>query len=169
MGNLDGTDPSLALNPKAKAEAEARKAKEEAEARKAKEEAEARKAKEEAARAAQAAKPKTTTPPARSTSIPAPERGITYKVQITAAHKEVGKAYFQARHRYSGDFSIERHQGWIKYVTGSYANYKDARDQRVNFVQAGHNFPGPFVTAYNNGERITVQEALLISNQKWVQ
>lgn len=171
MGNLDGADPSLSLNARAKADAEAAKAKQEAEARKAQEEAAARKAKEEAASTAQATKPKTTatTPPAKSTSIPAPERGVTYKVQITAAHKEVGKAYFQARHRYSGNFSIERHQGWIKYVTGSYTNYSEARDQRVNFVQAGHNFPGPFVTAYNNGERITVQEALLISNQKWVQ
>ncbi|MBX2980831.1 MAG: hypothetical protein KF905_16210 [Flavobacteriales bacterium] len=171
MGSLDGADPSLSLNARAKADAEAAKAKQEAEARKAQEEAAARKAKEEAASTAQATKPKTTatTPPAKSTSIPAPERGVTYKVQITAAHKEVGKAYFQARHRYSGNFSIERHQGWIKYVTGSYTNYSEARDQRVNFVQAGHNFPGPFVTAYNNGERITVQEALLISNQKWVQ
>ena len=54
-------------------------------------------------------------------------------------------------------------------MTGRYGNYKEARDQRQAFVQAGHNFPGPFVTAYNNGDRITVQEALLISNQKWIQ
>jgi hypothetical protein len=130
-------------------------------------------------------KPKTepvrTTEPARdkqqatATTKPAPtviagaEKGITFKVQITAAHREVGKAYFTARHRYSGEFSIERHQGWIKYVTGRFGTYREARDQRQDFIQAGHNFPGPFVTAYNNGERITVQEALLISNQKWVQ
>ena len=101
--------------------------------------------------------------------ISGPEKGITYKVQITAAHREVGKPYFAARHKYKGDFSIERHEGWIKYVTGRFADYKQARDQRQAFVQAGHNFPGPFVTAYNNGDRITVQEALLISNQKWVQ
>ena len=110
--------------------------------------------------------PKQTTTPR---SIPAPEKGVTYKVQITAAHREVGKSYFSARHRFTGEFSIEHHQGWIKYVTGSYGQYKEARDQRTSYVQAGHNFPGPFVTAYNNGERITVQEALVLSSQQWVQ
>lgn len=101
--------------------------------------------------------------------IPAPETGVTYKVQITAAHREVGTEYFTARHHFSGDFGIERHEGWIKYTTGRYAEYRQARDQRQAFVSAGHNFPGPFVTAYNNGERITVQEALMISRQSWVQ
>lgn len=101
--------------------------------------------------------------------IPAPETGVTYKVQITAAHREVGTEYFQGRHRFGGDFGIERHEGWIKYTTGRYAAYKEARDQRQAYVSAGYNFPGPFVTAYNNGERITVQEALMISQQRWLQ
>jgi len=105
----------------------------------------------------------------RPNRIPAPETGVSYKVQITAAHREVGTAYFQARHRFGGDFGIERHEGWIKYTTGRYTAYKDARDQRQAFVSAGHQFPGPFVTAYNNGERITVQEALMITQQRWVQ
>lgn len=104
-----------------------------------------------------------------SSRIPAPEKGVNFKVQITAAHREVGKDYFRSRHRYSGDFSIERHQGWIKYVTGNFGTYADAREQRIRLVQAGHEFPGPFVTAYNNGERITVQEALMLSGQKWMQ
>ncbi|MEZ4756748.1 MAG: hypothetical protein R2817_07970 [Flavobacteriales bacterium] len=114
----------------------------------------------------------TTKPPVTAgtgRTIPAPEKGVVFKVQITAAHREVGKAYFMARHRYSGDFQIERHQGWIKYVTGRYGSYQEARDQRTGFVSAGHDFPGPFVTAYNNGERITVQEALMITKQQWVQ
>jgi hypothetical protein len=81
----------------------------------------------------------------------------------------VGKAYFVARHKYNGDFQLERHQGWIKYVTGGYTTYKEARDQRVAYLQGGHDFPGPFVTAYNNGERITVQEALMITKQQWFQ
>lgn len=107
-------------------------------------------------------KPKTTS------RIPTPETGVTYKVQIMAAHKEVGPEYFAEVHRYMGAFGIERHEGWIKYVAGRYSAYKEARDQRQAYVSAGHNFPGPFVTAYNNGDRITVQEALMISQQRWV-
>lgn len=110
--------------------------------------------------------PKVTQPAPR---IPAPETGVNYKVQISAAHREVGKDYFAERHRFSGDFSIERHEGWIKYTSGRFTRYNDARDQRTAYISAGHDFPGPFVTAYNNGQRITVQEALMISNQKWVQ
>ena len=104
--------------------------------------------------------------PARATQTPAPETGIAFKVQITAAHREVGSAYFIQRHRYDGPFSIEHNDGWIKYVTGMFAQYRSARDQRQAYIDAKHNFPGPFVTAYNNGERITVQEALMIARQQ---
>lgn len=102
-------------------------------------------------------------------SVPVPESGITYKVQITAAHREVGKPYFIQRHHYSGDFSIEHNDGWIKYVTGMFDRYNAARDQRQAYIDAKYNFPGPFVTAYNNGERITVQEALMIAKQRSAQ
>ncbi len=116
-----------------------------------------------------AAKPSKKAPAAASTKVPTPETGVTYKVQIMAAHREVGGEYFAQTHRYMGDFGVERHEGWIKYVTGRFADYRAARDQRKAFVDEDHNFPGPFVTAYNSGERITVQEALMVSNQKWVQ
>ena len=103
------------------------------------------------------------------TNTPAPESGITYKVQITAAHREVGKAYFEQRHHYGGDFNNQRNEGWIKYVTGLFDKYKAAREQRQAYIDAQYNFPGPFVTAYNNGERITVQEALMISGHRSAQ
>lgn len=165
LDTLENPDAALAAQQKAQREADAKAAE--------------AKAKQEAAQLAQQQNERTTaateasaqqTPKTTPTPrIPAPEKGVSYKVQITAAHREVGSAYFKARHRYSGDFSIERHQGWIKYVTGGATSYQDARDLRNNLVQAGHEFPGPFVTAYNNGERITVQEALMLSNQQWVQ
>jgi len=181
---VNGVDPDLALRERFAKEAAAKEAEVKATAAKAaeKKEAEARAAEAkvvEAERMEQertqqntTAANRTTKPvsePKKVTAIPAPENGILYKVQISAGHREVGKGYFNARHRYSGNYSVERHQGWIKYVTGRFGSYAEARDQRVSFATAGHNFPGPFVTAYNNGDRITVQEALLLSNQKWLQ
>jgi outer membrane biosynthesis protein TonB len=106
-------------------------------------------------------------PKTEISKAPAPEKGISYKVQIMAAHRTVGKAYFQQRHNYSGEFSIENHEGWVKYTTGRHSVYADARNARET-IRSKYNFDGPFVTAYNDGVRITVQEALMISNQQWV-
>jgi hypothetical protein len=110
--------------------------------------------------------PKTTPKPA-ITSVPDPENGVTYKVQILAGHKVVNKSYFNARHNYNENFGIENHEGWVKYTTGKFNEYKRARDERERLRDSYGTLPGPFVTAYNNGERITVQEALLISKQQW--
>lgn len=96
-----------------------------------------------------------------------PVTSIAYRVQITAANKVVDTEYFREMHQYSGSFDIEHHQGWIKYTTGGFAVYRAARDYRDELMRS-YDFPGPFVTAYNEGERITVQEALMIANQKWV-
>jgi hypothetical protein len=101
------------------------------------------------------------------TSVPSAETGITYKVQILAAHRVVNKSYFQSKHGYDGAFNIENHEGWVKYTTGKFDEYKSARDERERLKGNYNTLPGPFVTAYNNGERITVQEALLITKQQW--
>jgi hypothetical protein len=114
---------------------------------------------------AETASAKTT--PAPVSKAPNPDVAISYRVQITAGKKVVDKAYFSERHKFTGEFMLENHQGWVKYTTGKFENYQGARNHRNQLV-ANHNFPGPFVAAYNDGERITVQEALMISNQKWI-
>ena len=96
-----------------------------------------------------------------------PSIGVSYTVQILAAHKLVEKSYFTARHGYNGGYNIENHEGWIKYTTGKYDDYKQARDAREDVRSKSRNLPGPFVAAYRDGSRITVQEALLVSNQTW--
>lgn len=100
-------------------------------------------------------------------TVPSPEKGITYKVQILAAHRLVDKSYLKKKFSFEDGFNIENHNGWIKYTTGMYTQYKDARDARVKITGESSKLPGPFVTAYNDGERITVQEALLVSKQLW--
>ncbi len=101
------------------------------------------------------------------TGIPAPQTGINYRVQIAAGHAPVSAGYFKATKGINDYVNIEDHEGWKKYTIGGYAQYKEARDQR-EFVKNTNGVNGPFVTAYNNGVRITVQEALMISNQRWV-
>lgn len=98
------------------------------------------------------------------TSVPAPETGISYKVQVGAGHQAVSSNWFVIKFNLTEDIKTESHEGWIKYVVGSFNEYKAARDKR-NVIR--NKVKRAFVTAYNSGQRITVQEALMISNQKW--
>ncbi len=102
-----------------------------------------------------------------ATDYRGPQGGIFYRVQIAASKNNVKVTYFKNKFLFRGEIYLENHAGWYKYTTGNYDKYVEARNKREE-IRAGYKFKGPFVTAYNSGERITVQEALLISKQKWV-
>ena len=100
------------------------------------------------------------------TGISSADEGINYRVQICATKKVAEKNYFKKHKNFNFDVTIENHEGWIKYTTGEYPLYKQARNSR-SLIDENYDLDGPFVAAYNYGERITVQEAIMISNQKW--
>ena len=91
---------------------------------------------------------------------------VDYKVQILAGHRIISEKQVSNQFNYNGEYALETHDGWIKYTVGSNSRYSDARDSRNELKN--YNFPGPFVTAYNYGERISVQEALILTSQNWV-
>ncbi len=98
------------------------------------------------------------------TNVPTPEKKVKYSVQICATHSSPASAYFQNRYGLSEKVKMEAHEGWNKYTVGSFGVYKDARDHREEIRPK---VSDAFVTAYNNGGRITVQEALMITSQQW--
>jgi hypothetical protein len=115
------------------------------------------------------AQPSTT---AKPTKIADPKRKsplnpIRFKVQVLASHQLVNAAFFVKKYQFTRPVIIEEHDEWIKYITGSFNEYKSARDARVE-IRESHDLPGPFVTAYNGNRRITVQEALLTTKQNWI-
>lgn len=105
------------------------------------------------------------TEPTKVTNTPSPETGIAYKVQVGAFRENISIAKFKKKFNLSEKIDLENHEGWSKLTTGSFNEYKAAQDKRNN---VRNNVKTAFVTAYNKGNRITVQEALMISNQKWV-
>jgi len=98
-------------------------------------------------------------------NISRPDYGVAYRVQIAAGHKLVGKNYFK-RLNITDDVQTEIHDGWHKYTVGNFGIYHDARDYRA-YIWNNTPIHDAFVAAYNNGMRVTVQEALMIGNQKW--
>lgn len=102
---------------------------------------------------------------AKVTNTPAPETGIAYKIQVGAFRENISIDKFKKKYKLNDKIELENHEGWSKLITGSFNEYKSARNKR-NSVRT--NVKTAFVTAYNKGSRITVQEALMISNQKWV-
>lgn len=179
--NQSNADADAAAAAAAKAEADrlaAEKAQQAQQQAQAQAQAEAAERARQAAAAAEAAKQEALAQAAREeqdrrnaaastgTSVPNAENGVSYKVQIMAAHRVIDQKYLKSRHGFDESFAIENHEGWVKYTTGSHSVYKGARDDRER-IRNRYTFKGPFVTAYNNGERITVQEALMITRQQW--
>ncbi|HEX7413404.1 MAG TPA: SPOR domain-containing protein, partial [Bacteroidia bacterium] len=103
---------------------------------------------------------------ATTTTATTPKSGnVHYSVQIGAFQKSVNANSLGRRFSIKEAVRTEMQDGYTKCIIGKFNEYKIARDNRETVRGKGVN--DAFVTAYNSGKRITVQEALMVSNQKW--
>ncbi|MBL4586811.1 MAG: hypothetical protein JKX84_07135 [Flavobacteriales bacterium] len=159
-------DNSAAEEAEAAAE-EAKHARETEEARKAEQ---ARKA-EEARREATAAE-ETREEHVEHTEAPAnyndammeAKPGLVFRVQVAAGPNQIAPSFFEEKYGISESVVIEEHEGMFKYVVGEFGSYRPAKTFS-NELRDSNNVNGPFVTAYHDGVRIHVKEALEIAGQ----
>lgn len=101
-------------------------------------------------------------------SIPEKKEGnMNFHVQVGAfTNSKVSAQTLIRKFKIKEKISSEMQGGFSKFMIGSHSDYKKARTQRETMKNV-NGVKSAFVVAYNEGKRITVQEGLMITNQKW--
>jgi hypothetical protein len=91
----------------------------------------------------------------------------SFMVQVGAfTNANVNAGTLQRKFNIQESIKSELQGGFSKFMVGSHKEYKEARGHRETMVTT-NGVKSAFVVAYNYGKRITVQEALMVTNQKW--
>ncbi|MEE2931369.1 MAG: SPOR domain-containing protein [Bacteroidota bacterium] len=89
------------------------------------------------------------------------ENKIVYRIQIGAWKKPLDQTIFKG---VNNVIPIKGKDGWIRYTTGSFVDYKEAVDY-MNQMRA-RGFEDAFISTYKDGERIGLDIAIKTDNQK---
>lgn len=90
-----------------------------------------------------------------------------FSIQIGAfTNSKVKATTLKRKFSIRENIKSEMQEGYSKFMIGTHNEYSKARQKREKVVNE-NGVKSAFVVAYNNGKRITVQEALMVLNQKW--
>lgn len=108
----------------------------------------------------------TSTEPVKTQDVVAKKEGnVVYNVQIGAFRNAIQSDVLSKKFNISETIKSEMAEGFSKFMVGNFNEYKQARSHREEVKHKGCS--SAFVVAYNGSKRITVQEALMITSQKW--
>jgi len=112
-----------------------------------------------------ATNPVNETKPATNNDVAKKEGNVLYCVQVGAFRNAIQSDVLSKKFNITEPIKSEMAEGYSKFIVGNFGQYKEARNHREDIKQKG--CKSAFVVAYNGPKRITVQEALMITSQKW--
>lgn len=90
-----------------------------------------------------------------------PEKGVYFRVQIAATRNKVNVLQHFRQLKVTDEVRVEEAEGWYKYTVGSFHTYQEAKKCKDDLLTKTL-LKDAFIIAYNNGKRITVQEAIAL-------
>ncbi len=106
-----------------------------------------------------------TTENQKSNVVTNKEGNVFYCTQIGAFKNAIATDVLTKKFKINETIKTEMTDGFNKFMVGNFSEYKLARTKREEMKNSG--CASAFVAAYNGAKRITVQEALMITSQKW--
>ncbi len=92
------------------------------------------------------------------------EDGIYYRVQLVASHRLVNVSQVFGHYNLDRSVKVEYHEGWYKYTVGSFKTYVSAQNYKNRMIRE-KSVGDAFITAYRNGIRIDVIDALQLTGE----
>ncbi|MBI5541781.1 MAG: PD40 domain-containing protein [Bacteroidia bacterium] len=80
---------------------------------------------------------------------------VAFKVQVGACHREIPYAELHQRYPGKREISMENHEGWYKYLIGSYDKYSSAKQERISCGT-----PDAWIVVYKDGKRVHISEVI---------
>ena len=102
----------------------------------------------------------------RAARPPASEaRGVVFSVQIAATGNPVNEASYFRQFNVQEEVIMDVDKGLYKYTVGRFKTYREAKEMRDR-LDGTTTLDSPFVCAFRDGKRISVNEALRLTGQK---
>lgn len=92
-----------------------------------------------------------------------PEKGVYFRIQIAATRSKVYIPQHFRRLKVTDEVRVEEADGWYKYTIGTFRSYQEAKIYKEELLLKT-SLKDAFIIAYNNGKRLTVQEAITLTH-----